>query len=280
MRGGIALFALAFSALALSGCTGVITQSTFFPPSAVAPDTMLTAPAGYRLEEAMLDLPGLGAVHAVRLDNPASNTAVVYAGGNMSFVARQAAMAAALAGATSADLVFYDYPGRGGTSVPATVDGSIAFGPAFVQALKARGWIGAGPVFAYGLSFGGSQAAAIARAGGMSGLIIEGSAADLARVGRNFIPAIAKPFVRLRVDPDLARFDYAGYAVAARAPVLLITSEQDKVVTPANMRDFADQLRARGVSVTTVSVPGRHGTALDQPAALDAVRRFVASKGG
>jgi predicted esterase len=54
-------------------------------------------------------------------------------------------------------------------------------------------------------------------------------------------------------------------------------SEQDKIVTPKNMLAFADQLRAQGVRVTTVRVPGTHGTALRQAVALDAIREFVAA---
>lgn len=266
--------------LALPGCTVVIGQSSFFPPDATPPAATLAPPAGYAVEDAMIPLPGLGRVHAVRLDNPASETVIVYAGGNMSFVAGQTPRAAALAAATKADIILYDYPGRGGTEVPATMDAAIAFGPAFLRALREKGWIGRGPFFVHGLSFGGSQAAAIARDAGAAGLIIENSAADIAAVGRNFVPPLARPFVRLYVDPGLARFDYLGYAVAARAPVLLIASAKDTIVRPRNVSDFADQLRARGVPVTSVTVPGRHGEALRQPAALEAVRDFVRRHGG
>jgi hypothetical protein len=41
------------------------------------------------------------------------------------------------------------------------------------------------------------------------------------------------------------------------------------------MRDFAGQIRASGVAVDLVVVPGVHGEALRQPAALQAVRNFV-----
>lgn len=263
-------------ALTLGGCVAVIDQSSFFPRGGVAPAATLSPPTGYGQEEASIALPGLGRVRAVRLDNPASDVTLIYAGGNMSFVAKQTATVAALAKATGADIILYDYPGRGGTDVPATIDAAIAFGPAFVAALKARRWV-AGPLFAYGLSFGGSQAASIARTGGFDGVIIEGSAADMAAVGRNFVPALAKPFVRLRLDPDVARFDYLGYVVEAMAPVLLIASREDSIVRPDNMRDFAAQLRARGVAVTQLSVAGGHGTALRQPEALEAVGRFVAT---
>jgi pimeloyl-ACP methyl ester carboxylesterase len=263
----------------LAGCTAVIDQGTFFPQAEAPPSARLVTPAGYTLSEAMLELDGLGMVHAVLLDNPASQTVIIYHGGNGNFVSAQSLRAAALAEATGADLILYDYPGRGGTTVPATIDGALATGPAMLAELRRRGWIGRGPLFAYGLSFGGSQASAMARDGGFAGLILEGTAADIRAVGRNFVPWIAKPFVRLRVDPALARFDFLGYAAAARAPILLLSSLQDEIVRPRNMRDFAGQLRARGADVTMVSTPGGHGTALASPEARIAVGRFVAAHG-
>lgn len=267
--------AAAFAAVMLPACTRVIDQSSFFPQDIPPPALTLVPPPGYVLTEAMLDLPDLGIVHAVRLDNPASETVIVYSGGNGNFVSAQTERAAALAAATGADIILYDYPGRGGTTLPATIDASIATGPLLLRELRRRGWIGAGPLFAYGLSFGGSQAAAMARGGGFDGLILEGTAADIASVGRNFIPTLAKPFVRLRVDPQLRRFDFLGYAVSARAPILLIASRDDDLVRPRNMRDFAGQLRARGAAVELVTVPGPHGTALREAEGQAAVGRFV-----
>ncbi|MEA3014427.1 MAG: uncharacterized protein QOD42_2972 [Sphingomonadales bacterium] len=269
--------ATALAVCALPGCTAVIDQSSFFPQNMPPPALSLEPPPGYALSEAMLELPDLGRVHAVRLDNPASDIVIVYSGGNGNFVSAQTERAAALAAASGADIILYDYPGRGGTTLPATIDASIATGPLLLRELRRRGWIGGGPLFAYGLSFGGSQAAAMARDGGFAGLILEGTAADIAAVGRNFIPTLAKPFVRLRVDPELGRFDFLGYAASARAPILLIASRDDDVVRPRNMRDFAGQLRARGAEVALVTVPGPHGEALREAEARAALGRFVAT---
>ena len=78
--------------LMLGGCSAVIDQATFFPQHLPPPETSLTAPAGYVASEAMLALPGLGSVHAVRLDNPGSETAIVYSGGNAASSRRSAPM--------------------------------------------------------------------------------------------------------------------------------------------------------------------------------------------
>ena len=273
-------FGCLLSFVGLCACTAVIDQSSFFPQREEPPHATLTAPPGYTLTDASVDLPGLGSVHAVRLDNPSSDTVIIYSGGNGNFVSAQTPRAAALAKATGADLILYDYPGRGGTTVAATIEASLATGPAMLRRLRDMGWIGRGPLFAYGLSFGGSQAAAMVRDGGFAGLMIEGSAADIAAVGRNFVPPLARPFVRLQVDSSLSRFDYLGYASASRTPVLLLSSRDDEIVRDRNMRDFARQLEERGVQVTFVSVAGGHGTALQRPEALGAVTAFVAANSG
>jgi pimeloyl-ACP methyl ester carboxylesterase len=262
---------------ALGGCTAVIDRSSFIPQSVAAPQAVLQPPPGYSLTEAMLDLPGLGEVHAARLDNPASETVIIYHGGNSSFVSAQSRGAAILAAATGADLILYDYPGRGGTNLPPTVDAAIATGPALLAAFRRAGWIGRGPLFTYGFSFGGSQAAAMARDGaGFDGMILEGTAADLAAVGRNFVPTIARPFVRIRLDPALARFNYFNYVVSADAPVLLISSHDDRIVRPRNMGAFAAELRAHGRTVELVEIPGGHGSAISEAEGRAAISAFIA----
>jgi pimeloyl-ACP methyl ester carboxylesterase len=264
--------------LALPGCTAMVSQASFFPSARLAaPDAVLQIPQAYIATNAMLPLGDLGAVRAVRLDNPASNTAIIYSAGNGGFVdsVGTSRMAARLAEVTGADIILYDYPGRGGTTLPATIEAAAAFGPAMMERLTAQGWIGGGPAYAYGLSFGGSMAASLARSGGLAGLIIEGSAADYQAIGRDFVPGLAKPFVRLRIDPALNAFDYLGFALAARAPVLLLSGTQDKVIRPQRMQEFAEALETGGAAVTFAAVPVGHGGALESAEGRDALAAFM-----
>jgi pimeloyl-ACP methyl ester carboxylesterase len=265
--------------LALSGCTAVISQASFYPSASLAaPDAVLKVPDGYTATGAMLPLGDLGAMRTVRLDNPASETAIIYSAGNGGFVDSEGTsrMAARLAEVTGADIILYDYPGRGGTTLPSTIEAASAFGPAMIDSLKSQGWIGGGPVYAYGLSFGGAMAASLARSGGFAGLIIEGSAADYQAVGRDFVPGLAKPFVKVRLDPALNAFDYQGYALAARAPVLLLSGTKDKVVRPERMREFQQMLEAGGTKVTFAPVPVGHGGALEAAEGRAALSAFIA----
>jgi len=57
--------------------------------------------------------------------------------------------------------------------------------------------------------------------------------------------------------------------------VLLISGEKDSVIRPKRMREFANALKASGVTTTFVSVPGGHGAALAGSPGREALAAFV-----
>lgn len=261
--------------LALGGCTATIEQSSLLPTLAEPTATTMEPLAGYRYEDRMLALPNLGTVHAARLTRPGNRATLIYSGGNGSFVATSGKRLNELAELTGADIVTFDYPGRGGTTIPKTTDALIAFGPAFVAGLRQAGWIGTSRLYSYGFSLGGATASDIAGSGGFDGLVLEATAADIPAVARNMIPTVLKPFIRLKVSDDLKRYDYAGYAVAAHAPIVVIAGAKDKTVDIKTAHRFARRLEQAGAKVTLVEVPGGHGEALEAKPARDAVRQLV-----
>lgn len=268
---------LAFSIglVMLGGCTATVERSSLLPTLPEPTASLIEPISGYEREDRMLTLPDLGVVHVVRLTRPNNRRTVIYSGGNGSFVSTSGEHLNELAEVTGADIITFDYPGRGGTTVPKTTDALIAFGSAFVAGLKRTGWIRPGPIYSYGFSLGGATASNIAGTGGFSGLVLEATAADIPAVVRNMIPAVLRPFVRVKVSDDLRRYDYAGYAVSARAPILIIACSADRTVDIRTARRFARSLRQAGATVTFVQVPGGHGAGLRAATARDAVRRMV-----
>jgi hypothetical protein len=112
---------LAAFGFSVTGCTAMVSQASFYPSASLAaPDAVLKVPEGYTATDTMLALGELGAVRTVRLDNPASESAIIYSAGNGGFVDSEGTsrMAARLAEVTGADIILYDYPGRGGTTLP------------------------------------------------------------------------------------------------------------------------------------------------------------------
>ena len=279
MRSGLRSLWLA-GLLMTGGCTAVVDQASLFPTMAApVPAPVLAVPPGYALDERTLELPGLGQVHAVRLSRAGTVGTILYSGGNQSFVAKSGARFARLAALTGADIIAYDYPGRGGTTVPATVDALIAIGPELRTAYGAAGWMKPGPVWAYGFSLGGGPASNLAATGGLSGLVLEATAADIPAVGRDWVPPLLRPFVRIKVDDDLKRYDYQGYVQRAGVPVLLLAGRDDDVVRGRTVARFAATLRQAGVSVTLATVPGKHGAAIATDEGVAAVRAFLARTG-
>ncbi|WP_168176466.1 alpha/beta fold hydrolase [Novosphingobium sp. PC22D] len=260
---------------ALAGCSATVDQSTLLPaldePAAVS----AVMPSGYTREERVLSLPRLGDVHVARLTGPGNNAVMLYCGGNSSFIATTSKRLGELAELTSADIIAFDYPGRGGTTIPNTTQALIAFGPAYVDALRSIGWIKSGPLFAYGFSLGGASAANVARRGGFSGIIFEATAADIAAVADNMLPPLFKPFVRIKVAESLKHFDFRGYARAAHAPILVLAGRADRTVSLKQASEFARELREDGSTVTFVEVPGGHGSALSSDNARHAIAKFV-----
>lgn len=277
-RGAATAVALALSGVLLSGCTATIGPGSFFPGRVRATTAAFFPPAGRTVEDAVLSLGGAGAVHAVRVQSPAADCDVLYSGGNDQYVAELTGVVAGLTAATGCNVVAYDYPGRGGTVAPLTVDGLLAFDAALVETLRRRGWVGPRRLFAYGVSFGGGQAAVLAAQGGFDGLIIEGSAPDFLGIGRDLAPALMRPFLRLKLDPDLARFDMYGFVREARAPVLLISSREDQIVRPRRMAALARRLAGDGIAARLVVVPGPHAAALREPTTRDALRAFTSPR--
>lgn len=270
--------ALALAALALSACAITIDEAALLPQApAKASAQTLTAPPGYTLDARTLPIGDMGVVAVVRLDNPASAATVIYCGGAGYTTAAASRRMARLAALTGADLITFDYPGRGATTLPRTADALIALGPGLMARLREAGWIGTEELYAFGFSFGGASAANFARTGGFDGLIVEAASSDIRAVGRNLAPAPVRPFVRLKVDEAVQRFDYFAYAVAANAPILVLGGRDDDLAREAIVRRFARDLEKAGARVTLAVTPGAHGEAAYSDEGGAAVRAFVAA---
>lgn len=262
-------------ALLMAGCAVNVGQSSLLPNLPQPVEQQVAPLTGYSREDRVLSLAGLGDVRVARLTRPGNTATVIYCGGNGSFIATSGQRLNELAEVTGVDIVTFDYPGRGGTTVPKTSEALSAFGPAFVSRLRAEGWIAGNRIYAYGFSFGGASAAAIGRSGGFDGLIFEGTAANIPEVVRGMVPAIAQPFVKVRITDDLKSFDYFGYTVAAKAPVLVLAGRDDKVIKADTSRRFVEDLRAKGVSVTFIEAAGGHGQVLADERGRKAVQQFL-----
>lgn len=267
------LLLTALAATALLGACAVQVDESSLIPEMRPPDSdiILQLPTGYARTDALAPVETLGVVHVVRLDRADNVATVIFAGGSGHFTSAASRRLARLAEITRADIITFDYPGRLGTTLPRTSNALTAMGPALVRYFRQSGWIEDGPVYAYGFSFGGASASNIARSGDFAGLILESTSSDIVAMGRNMVPPLARPLVRLQVDDDLAAFDYFGFAVAARAPIVLLAAREDAQADLETVHAFGARLRAAGADVTVVDTPGGHGDALYTEEAATAI---------
>jgi fermentation-respiration switch protein FrsA (DUF1100 family) len=262
-------------ALLAASCAVNVDRSSLLPTMPEPVEQRVAPLTGYSREDRVLNLAGLGDVHVARLTRPGNTATVIYSGGSGSFISTSGHRLNEMAEVTGADIVTFDYSGRGGTTLPNTSEALSAFGPAFASRLRAEGWIAGNRLYAYGFSFGGASAATIGRSGGFNGLIFEGTAADIPAIVRGMVPSIGRPFVKVHIADDLMSFDYFGYTVAAKAPVLVLAGSNDKVIKADTSRRFAEDLRASGLSVTFIEVSGGHGQALADERGRKAVQQFL-----
>jgi pimeloyl-ACP methyl ester carboxylesterase len=263
--------------LALAACAVAIDERSLLPdfdePTA---EVSLVVPEGYVRSDALIPVGDLGVVHAVRLDRADSETTILVAGGSGYFTAKASRRLARLAELTGFDIVTFDYPGRSGSTLQRSARALIEMGTALVSDFRKNGWLGDGPVYAYGYSRGGASASNMARTGDFSGLILESTSSDIVAMGRNMVPAVARPLVRLQIDDDLGAFDYFGFAVSSNAPILVIAARDDAQADLKTVNAFVQRLKATGANVTLVETAGGHGDALYTVDAAAAVRAFTA----
>ena len=257
---------VAFMLMSTAGCAVSVSGNTFLPPArpGAAPTIEFV---GDQVEDYPLEIPGIGVIHVARLDAPGDNRVVIYHGGRGFQMKNAARRVGALSASFDADVIVFDYPGVGASDAPRSIETMKALGPALYDTLKDGGWLAEdAAVFAYGFSLGGVMATNLADHRPIDGLVIEASAPDVAAIGRNLLPPLARPFIRVNVSDDVASFDYLGAARRYAGPILLIAGTEDEIADIETMRTFSDQLNEAGAALRYVEIDGAsHGEAFYAP---------------
>lgn len=178
------------------------------------------------------------------------------------------------------DVVMFDYPGYGdspGEPSSAAIDRAA---PA-LSALATRLAQGRTLVF-WGHSLGGFVCADVVRqTPETDAVVLEATARNAMDVGRAWRPWYAAPFVRLSVDPSLARFDVADALHDFHGPILLMGAKRDRVLPIRLSRELNAALRTRNARVTYVEFPrAEHLSISLQPSFSAVASPFFASLAG
>jgi pimeloyl-ACP methyl ester carboxylesterase len=240
-------------------------------PQARPVSAALAPPPGYRGGIDRVSIVGVGAVEVAYLHRREARGLLIYSGGRGFRLERASARAARLAELTGANLLLYNYPGRGaseGVSDAATL-AALAKGLRALPAVH-----DAGPVLIYGFSFGGLMAALLAAAGPTDGVVIEASSDAADAVAERLLPLPLRWALDVNVTGE--SLPYAERLVGADAPILVLAGGRDAVAPPPIACAFAQKLARMGGDVRFAAAPGAaHGKALYTEEGGAALRRFT-----
>jgi pimeloyl-ACP methyl ester carboxylesterase len=233
----------------------------------------------YVVEETNIDRSGRS-VGITRAHRPGNRTVIIFCGGDR-FHRSMEGGSVLTALARNADVVLFDYPGLGtstGTPSPASIlDNARAVGE-YVARLSTT--TDQRRVL-YGFSLGGVVAAQLAAEQPVDAVILEATSPDVASWARTQVPWFAKLFVRLDLDPDLARIDNVRALERFSGPILVLAGERDSRAPPALSRKIARDLAAYGRRVELKEFAGAgHGEIYKSPQFQPTVERFLADLGG
>jgi pimeloyl-ACP methyl ester carboxylesterase len=200
-----------------------------------------------------------------------ARTTVLYFGGNMFHLDRQAEPLLALLGSCGTNLAVFDYRGYGRSMGKPNVENMKADALAVFDALNTRY---PGRVIVHGQSLGSFMAAYVAQARPVLGTVLETTATSVTELVKSKIPWYAKPFVRLDIEPSLRQVDNRQAVSGFRSPVLVIAAGKD-TMTPAWMgKTIFDAIPRQDKRLLMLDEAG-HNDALRSQAAIGAYCSFV-----
>lgn len=178
------------------------------------------------------------------------------------------------------DIVMFDYPGYGdspGQPSTAALDRDAPeLGALATQLAQGR------TLVFWGHSLGGFVCSRIVReAPGTSAVVLEATARNAMDVGEAWRPWFLASFIKLSVDPSLARFDVADGLSQFHGPILLMGAGRDHVLPIKLSRQLNAALRTRNARVTYVEFPrAEHLSISWQPNFASVVSPFFTSVAG
>jgi fermentation-respiration switch protein FrsA (DUF1100 family) len=172
------------------------------------------------------------------------------------------------------NVLMVDYRGYGRSAGTPTVDIVKSDAVAVYDYLRSRS--NGRPIVVHGFSLGSFMASTVAMQRTVQGLVLEGTAPDVATWAKHQIPMYAKPVVRLNIAPRLLAESNVAAVQRYVGPLLLLTGSKDSVTPPR----FLKTLLAASASAQKrafVAEGAGHGGALKIAAARHAYSEFLDS---
>lgn len=208
---------------------------------------------------------------------PGATVTVLFFGGN-SFRLDDDAESAQYISALSrsgVDLVIFDHRGYGRSGGAATAALLASDGLDLYDDARARVKT---KLIVYGHSLGSLIAPYIAQRRKLDGMVLEGTITNMEDFADTFLPRYLAPFINVTVDEQLLWIDNAKALKQYTAPILLISGQDDDVMSPALAKKLYDAVGSN--DKTFKLVPGYgHNNLNTSPDYLESCQTFFKKVG-
>lgn len=177
-----------------------------------------------------------------------------------------------------ADLIVFDYPGYGDSPGVPSAQSFETMIDALADELNASKARSERPLILWGYSLGGFVCSQLLGALEQAdGIIIESSASDSKSAARQLVPAILRPFLRVRLSPSLAAYSNIEALQAYKGKILILAGAKDGILPARLSQQLVDGLEEKGVSVTYHEfVDGNHANLPTVEGYAEALTAFFA----
>ncbi|MEL7480372.1 MAG: alpha/beta fold hydrolase [Pseudomonadota bacterium] len=149
------------------------------------------------------------------------------------------------------DAVIFDYPGYGDSAGPPTLKNFELALSAVADRVKTEPY---DRVMVWGHSMGGFFCSRLFKHLGdeLEGVVLEATFSDTSAISRFGLPWYLKPFIRVKLDERLLRYDSVAALDGFDGPITVLAGEADRELPIAATRDLASKLEARGHDVLSL----------------------------
>ena len=217
-------------------------------------------------------------LRAVRLRQPGARQTILYFGGRKYTIGASGATTAARFAPLGVDLFIADYRGYGQSDGMPTTSDMAADVLAVFDYVAALPDVGAARIIVHGHSMGSFAAGYVAAHRPVGGVVLESSVTTTEDWARARVPAVLRPFVRVKIADDLKGKGNLDYVREINEPLLILVGAADTTTPPRLSKELyaASPLPAERKSLVIVSGAG-HGGAMTHASTIDAYRRFLRS---
>ncbi len=278
-RSNICIFWILFLAM-LSACSQTIDESTVFYPNqanrrpvsdALTLDHESRLPPSVALNHFRLET-DFGTI-AVTLADTGSDRLIVHCGGNAAD--RKTGGVSYLSNLVGvADVFLFDYPAYGDSEGVVSVQDFAKANAAVAQYVNSLDYE---MRVVWGQSLGGFVCGELSQSvANLDAIVFETSASNARSVAKIWVPWYAKPFMRVKIDADLATYDNVEIAKNFPGKILVLGAEMDEVLPVKLSRELATRIKTAGGNVTYLEFSGAtHMSVPRQPEFKQQVEQFL-----